>query len=491
MDIPTEQMTQPVGQVAAQAGQVPFPALQTAGQVPTSAMAAPPPMAPQQQAPMTPPPVAAAPVATPPPIQQVVAPPPLEAAPAPATPPALGFQPGMQGADLLGIIFQVCDSMGVSDIQVRSGLPVYIETFRGMECLTHLGVLSSHDVYLIYCELLKNRESASHGFGESESAEGRADQKISEAVESFKNTCVDDFSCNGIFVPTTGKTSGRLRIQVHLSATGLGVTCRILNDSIPEISSLGIDPDVEEMLRAAVQRRAGLCLVTGPTGSGKSTTLAAIIDWLRRNHPKHIVTVEDPVEYQYPTDMEDPHVPGARVMAPSIVTQQEVGRDVSSYRQGLKDVLRKAPHVILLGEIRDREAMETCMEAAQTGHLVLSTLHTTGAVKTMGRILEMYPRENHPAVLNRLSEILIFIHSQGLLNGLDGRVLTYEFLQNNNDAVSSAIGSYDRGARALEDVIKQAGNIAWDEKLLSLYEEGKISRETFENARMHREDTEY
>jgi len=409
-----------------------------------------------------------------------------------ATPPApVGFRPGMTGAGLLGVIFQVCDSMGVSDVQMRSDLPVYIETHRGMECLAHLGVLAANDVFEIYKELLRNRESASHGFGESEPAENRADRKIDAAVKSFQETHVDDFSCNGVFVVATGKTSGRLRIQVHLSANGLGVTCRILNDSIPELDVLGIDPDTAEMLRLAVQRRAGLCLVTGPTGSGKSTTLAAIIDWLRRNHPKHIVTVEDPVEYQYPKDMDDPNVPGQKIMAPSIVTQQEVGRDLASYRQGLKDVLRKAPHVILLGEIRDREAMETCMEAAQTGHLVLSTLHTTGAVKTMGRILEMYPRENHPAVLNRLSEILIFIHSQGLLSGMNGRCLTYEFLQNNSDAVSSAIGSYDQGARALEDVIKRAGNIAWDEKLTSLYQEGKISKETFENTRIHREDEEY
>lgn len=408
-----------------------------------------------------------------------------------AAPPALGFQPGMTGAGMLGVIFQVCDTMGVSDVQIRSELPVYIETHKGMECLAHLGVLHGNDVYAIYVELLRNRESTSHGFGEEESAEDRSDRKIQEAVGSFQETMVDDFSCNGIFVVATGKTSGRLRIQIHLSASGLGITCRILNDSIPDLGVLGIDPDTSEMLRLAVQRRAGLCLVTGPTGSGKSTTLAAIIDWLRRNHPKHIVTVEDPVEYQYPSDMDDPYNPGQRCMAPSIVTQQEVGRDVASYRQGLKDVLRKAPHVILLGEIRDREAMETCMEAAQTGHLVLSTLHTTGAVKTMGRILEMYPRENHPAVLNRLSEILIFIHSQGLLSGHEGRVLTYEFLQNNEDSVSSAIGGYDKGARALEDAIKRAGNIAWDAKLQSLFEEGKISQETFENTRMHREDTEY
>lgn len=408
-----------------------------------------------------------------------------------AVPPPFGFQPGMTAADQLAVMFQICESMGVSDIQIRSGLPVYIETNQGMECLQGLGVLSSNDALGIYKELLRHRESGNHGVGDKEEEEAQGEKRIDAFVHTFHQKRVDDFSCDGIYVATTGRVSGRLRVQAHLSASGIGITVRILNDTIPSIASLGIDPDTAEMLRIAVQKRAGLCLVTGPTGSGKSTTLASLIDWLRRHHSKHIVTVEDPVEYQYPFDMEDLNASGQKVMAPSIVTQQEVGRDVTSYRQGLKDVLRKAPHVILLGEIRDREAMETCMEAAQTGHLVLSTLHTTGAVKTLGRILEMYPRENHPAVLNRLSEVLIFIHSQGLLNGIDKRVLTYEFLQNNEDAVSSAIGGYDRGARALEDAIKRAGNIAWDDKLLSIYKEGKISQEVFENARMHREDTEY
>ena len=188
--------------------------------------------------------------------------------------------------------------------------------------------------------------------------------------------------------------------------------------------------------------------------------------------------------------MEDPVYPGRRIPCPSVVTQQEVGRDVHSYRQGLKDVLRKAPHVILLGEIRDREAMETCMEAAQTGHLVLSTLHTTGAVKTIGRILELYPKDNHAAVLSRLAEILIFIHSQGLLNGIQKRVLTYEFLQNNDDSVASAIANYDGGARSLEDVIRRAGNIEWDANLRRLMRQGLITEHTFENARMNREDSE-
>ncbi len=384
------------------------------------------------------------------------------------------------------MIFRKCRELKVSDIQMRASRPVYIHTNRGMEKMESLGILTPAHMDEILKELIANRESGSHGFGQEQSMDERVEDKINMAIAQFAETRVADFSCDGVPMGNNGERSGRLRIQAHLSSSGLGVTCRILNDYIPELESLGIDPDTTTTLRQAVLRRAGLCLVTGPTGSGKSTSLASLIDWVRRNHAKHIVTVEDPIEYQYPDDMDDPEYPGHRIASPSIVTQQEVGRDVHSYRQGLKDVLRKAPHIILLGEIRDREAMETCMEAAQTGHLVLSTLHTTGAVKTIGRILEMYPRESHSSVLSRLSEILIFIHSQGLLNGIHRRVLTYEFLQNNDDAVASAIANYDGGARSLEDVIRRAGNIEWDSNLRRLVNQGLISPETYVNARMNR-----
>jgi len=415
-------------------------------------------------------------------------PPPL---PVRNTPAAVArFAPGMDGATLLAIIFRTCKELRVSDIQMRSDRPVYIHTNKGVEKLDFLGILTPLHMDEVLKTLIANKESASHGFGEKDSVEERVEDKINNSIRDFAERKVADFSCDGIPMGENGERSGRLRIQAHLSSSGLGVTCRILNDYIPELESLGIDPDTNYVLRQAVQKRAGLCLVTGPTGSGKSTTLAALIDWLRRNHGKHIVTVEDPIEYQYPDDMEDPEYPGRRIPCPSVVTQQEVGRDVHSYRQGLKDVLRKAPHIILLGEIRDREAMETCMEAAQTGHLVLSTLHTTGAVKTIGRILELYPKDNHSAVLSRLSEILIFIHSQGLLNGVQKRVLTYEFLQNNDDAVASAITNYDGGARSLEDVIRRAGNIEWDANLRRLMRQGLITENTFENARMNRDDAE-
>lgn len=417
----------------------------------------------------------------------------LQPPPLPGIAPAAGaarFATGMSGSELLGIMFRVCRELRVSDIQMRADRPVYIHTNKGMEKLDFLGILSPAHMDEILKELIANRESGSHGFGQEQALVHRVEEKIRLAIADFAERRVADFSCDGIPMGDHGERSGRLRVQAHLSASGLGITCRILNDFIPELEALGIDPDTTDTLRHGVLKRAGLCLVTGPTGSGKSTTLASLIDWARRNHPKHIVTVEDPIEYYYPHDMTDPDYPGHRIPSPSIVTQQEVGRDLHSYRQGLKDALRKAPHIILLGEIRDREAMETCMEAAQTGHLVLSTLHTTGAVKTIGRILELYPRDYHKSVLSRLSEILIFIHSQGLLNGVKGRVLTYEFLQNSDDASASAIANYGGGARSLEDVICRAGNIQWDGNLQRLLNQGLITEDTCLNTRINRNDDE-
>lgn len=417
----------------------------------------------------------------------ILEPPPLPANPQGRQPLRLGND-NLSGREILGCIFGICRDLMVSDIQMRTHRPVYIHTNKGVEMLDGLGFMSPANMDEVLKELIRNRESGSHEFGNSKPITERVEDKLNISIRRFAETRVADFSCDGIAMDESGRRSGRLRIQAHLSSSGLGVTCRILNDKIPEIESLGIDPDTTETLRHCVLKRAGLCLVTGPTGSGKSTTLASLIDWVRRNHAKHIVTVEDPVEYQYPDGVEDPDYPGHFMPAPSVVTQQEVGRDVHSYRQGLKDVLRKAPHIILLGEIRDREAMETCLEAAQTGHLVLSTLHTTGAVKTIGRILELYPSEKHTAVLSRLSEVLIFIHSQGLLNGVRNRVLNYEFLLNNEDAVSSAIANYDGGARSLEDVIRRAGNVQWDANLKRLRDRGLITADLFEQTKLNRND---
>ncbi len=388
---------------------------------------------------------------------------------------------------MLRDILAICREKKASDVQFRSDRLLYIETHAGMEILPEYGVLDGQTVLGLLRELSNYKEETDPIFLRADVTGGVDASSFDKILERLRNGLVADFSCRAILLDDlTDEYSGRLRIQAHFSGSGLGVTCRILNDTIPELEDLGFAPDTIASLRSASVMRAGLCLVTGPTGSGKSTTLASLVNWVRRHHRKHIVTLEDPVEYLYPHDITGPG--GESFAAPGLVTQQEVGRDISSYRQGLKDVLRKAPHIILLGEIRDREAMETCMEAAQTGHLVLTTLHTTGAVKTLGRILELYPREKHESVLSRLSEIMLFVLSQGLLRTPTRRALTYEFLHNQNDACASAIAGYHRGPGALNDVIGRSGNIEWDANLFRLLRAGVIDEETFVNNRMNRED---
>jgi twitching motility protein PilT len=368
------------------------------------------------------------------------------------------------------IIGQLADAYRdreISDIQFRSESLTYLHTTRGMEIAESFGVMSAERITAI-AEALYGQQSV----------EIWAENEVTGAEQlwaALRSRRVADFSCGegALGSPV------RMRVQVHFSERGLGVTCRMLRANISKLESLGIDTMVTDSLRELMQRRFGLGLITGPTGSGKSTTLAAILDYVRRHFSKHIVTVEDPIEYRYDSMMDDPDTPGRRIPAPSLVTQQEVGRHTHSYQTGLKEVLRKAPHIILLGEIRDRETMETCIEAAQTGHLVLSTLHTRGAVKTVDRILEFFPKDQHPAVLNRLSETMTFILSQALLTGFSGRVLVTEYLQNTSHTVAAGMRAYYGGATSLMDALRYKGNLQWDQCLMSVFRDGRISEEVF------------
>ena len=381
---------------------------------------------------------------------------------------------------ILTEIFAVAGGEAISDIQIRSNRLVYLHTKKGLQIMDSLGEIPPKDVFEI-AELFYSRQEEDDF--QDASAKLQGDLPFAERLAQFK---VADFSCEG-FPLGNGQVSGRMRVQVHLSGSGIGITSRILQDNIADLDGLGLSLDTTSAIKSFVKRRQGFGLVTGQTGSGKSTTLAALINWLRMSYPRHIVTVEDPIEYRYPHDMPDPET-GGRKAAPGFATQQEVGKHVKTYFQGLKDALRKAPHLILIGEIRDRETMDIAIEAAQTGHVVISTLHTNGAVKTLGRILEFFPREQHRAIVGRLSEILMFILSQGLIPGVKGRALNYEFLQNNSSAVRSAIAAYDGAAKSLEDVIRQSGNVEWDANLANLRQRGLITYEAFQMNRMNEED---
>ncbi|HRQ88351.1 MAG TPA: ATPase, T2SS/T4P/T4SS family [Bacteroidia bacterium] len=379
-------------------------------------------------------------------------------------------------------IFAAAGGNQISDIQIRSGNWVYCHTKQGLEIIRRLGEIPA-DAVMNVVEYLYNRQ-------ESENAGITAELSSQRSVRArLLDDRVADFSAEGFPLPGGG-ISGRMRVQPHLSTSGPGVTCRILNDEIADLNTLGLAPDTVRALGEFMKRRQGFGLVTGQTGSGKSTTLAAILDWLRIHYPRHIVTVEDPIEYRYSRFLPQRDEMGNPVPSPGFCTQQEVGKHVASYQQGLKDALRKAPHVILIGEIRDRETMEIAIEAAQTGHVVISTLHTNGAVKTLSRILEFFTQEEHASLLGRLSEILMFILSQGLIPTENGRVLNYEFLQNNSSAVRSGIAAYNRAAKSLEDAIRHSGNIEWDANLRRLLSTGKISHAAYAMNRMNEDESE-
>ena len=205
----------------------------------------------------------------------------------------------------------------------------------------------------------------------------------------------------------------RFRINIFRQRATLAIAARTIPMEVPKIESLGL-PDIVQELSG---RQRGLTLVTGPTGSGKSTTLAAMIDLINSKRRCHIVTIEDPIEFIHKHNR-------------SVVNQREVGIDTSSYSDALRAALREDPDVILIGEMRDQETISTALTAAETGHLVFSTLHTVGSAKTIDRIIDVFPPHQQSQVRSQLSTVLQGIISQQLIRkkGGKGRVVATEVM---------------------------------------------------------------
>jgi twitching motility protein PilT len=197
---------------------------------------------------------------------------------------------------------------------------------------------------------------------------------------------------------------GRFRVNMFHKVSGIGASFRAIAPKIPGFDELGLPPVVEKFLHAT----QGLILVTGATGTGKSTTLAAMIDWINKNRRFNIITLEDPVEYVHKSKQ-------------SLVIQRAVGTHVSSFTEGLRAALREDPDVILVGELRDTDTISMAMTAAETGHLVLGTLHTTSAVKTLDRIIDAMPTEQKTLAKSFLASHLNAVISQKLVRTADGR----------------------------------------------------------------------
>jgi len=209
---------------------------------------------------------------------------------------------------------------------------------------------------------------------------------------------------------------GRFRCNVFRQRGAVGMVMRIVSDAIPGFEALGLPADV---MRGLAEHARGLILVTGPTGSGKSTTLASLIDHINRAYAYNIITIEDPIEILHKNKK-------------SIVVQREVGSDTRDFRTALKYAMRQDPDVIMIGEMRDKETVEAALSAAQTGHLVVSTLHTQDAVRSVNRIIDFFPPFEREQVRLQMAESLVGIVSQRLLRRADGvgRVLGLEILLN-------------------------------------------------------------
>jgi len=261
-----------------------------------------------------------------------------------------------------------------SDLHIAPGSPPRVRVMGELQPLTQYGVLSAADTKNLIYSVLTDAQK----------------KKLEEELEL-------DFSF-GI------QEIGRFRGNAYFQRQSLAAAFRLIPHQIPDFDSLGLP----EVIKSFAHKDKGLVLVTGPTGSGKSTTLASLIEIINTTYPYHVITIEDPIEFVYEHKK-------------SLITQRELGSDTKSFARALRAALREDPDVILVGEMRDPETIEAALTAAETGHLVFSTLHTNSTIETINRIVDVFPAEKQAQVRTQLSFVLVGAVAQKLLRRKDGR----------------------------------------------------------------------
>jgi len=254
---------------------------------------------------------------------------------------------------------------------------------------------------------------------------------------------------------------GRFRVNIFHQRGNIGMVLRYISAELPDLDEIGMPSVLKEL----VMFRRGLVMMVGATGCGKSTTLAGMINYRNEKTSSHILTIEDPIEFLHPNKR-------------SIVNQREIGIDTKSYARALKSAMREAPDVILIGEIRDREAMEAALNLAGTGHLVITTIHSNNAPETLDRIINMFHQDQHRQVYMDLSQYLRAIISQRLVRGTDGKRIAAVEVMLNTPHVSELInrGEIPKVKEAVAQS-SEAGMQSFDSALLDLYKSGKIGIE--------------
>jgi len=255
----------------------------------------------------------------------------------------------------------------------------------------------------------------------------------------------------------------RFRVAIFRQRGHAAMVCRLIPNKLLTFDEIGLPKQVQELC----DRPRGLVLVTGPTGSGKTTTLATMIDFINANHDDHIITIEDPIEYYHQHKK-------------AIVNQREIGVDVPSFAEGLRRALRQDPDVILLGEMRDQETISTAITAAETGHLVFGTLHTTGSARTMDRIIDQFPADQQEQIRVQLSVSILGVISQVLMPRGDqpGVIAGFEVM-----IMSPAIENHIRKAETFKipstiQTSKNLGMFLLDDHLFELVSAKKITLQT-------------
>ncbi len=337
---------------------------------------------------------------------------------------------------LIEELLELAVNMGASDLHISNGLPPVIRV-DGRLLRTEYPPLSADDVESLIFPMLSNEQR-------------RTLEQVWELDLSY--------GLHGL---------GRFRVNIYKDKGSYAAAFRTINSNIPNFESLGLSSIVKKI----TEKPRGLILVTGPTGSGKSTTLAAMIDNINENRSEHILIVEDPIEYVHYSKK-------------SIVHQRELGQDTRSFANALKSALREDPDIILVGEMRDLETISLALTAAETGHLVMGTLHTASASQTVDRIIDVFPEAQQQQIRIQLSGSLIAVFSQTLLPRLDddgvtkkGRVMAQEIM-----VVNSAIANLIREGKTAQiysaiQTGSQYGMQTLETALKELYVRSQISLE--------------
>ncbi len=333
-------------------------------------------------------------------------------------------------------LFHIVETKGASDLLLTAGAPPMIRVHGKIQPVEHPPLAPDEVKRMVY-SLLNDKQK-----------------------EEFEEKRELDLSLG------LGPTH-RFRINCYMQRGCVAAAFRPISNRIPGLKELGLPPIVYDLSFAP----QGLILVTGPTGHGKSTTLASMIDLINTNKQCHIITVEDPIEFVHRNKQ-------------SVIDQRELGSDTLSFATALKYVLRQSPDVILVGEMRDLDTVSAALTAAETGHLVLATLHTNDAVQTVDRIIDVFPERQQQQIRVQLSLTLLAVISQRLLprSTGDGRVLAVEILKNTHSSANLIREGKTHQLYSVIETSAKDGMVTLDASLIKLYQRGIISAE---DAQLH------